>query len=66
MLVALHVIVQYGFSLTMRCSTHGQGFSQDLETGCPDLDIVNCLGIHIFKETIIYSDSYHKYVFTYS
>ena len=43
---------------------HGtrQGLSQDLETGCRKLAIVNLLGVQILRGTTIYSNFNHKHV----
>ena len=41
-----------------------QGLSQDLEIGCPKLAIVKFWGDFFSRETTIYSDYNHKYVFT--
>ena len=42
-----------------------QGFSQDLETGCPKLATVKFVGSLILRETTIYSDYNHKHIFSY-
>ena len=39
-----------------------QSLSQDLETGCPELAIVEILGVQILRGATIYSDFHHKHV----
>ena len=57
--------IQILLFLSHVCYSSAQGFSQDLETGCPKLGISKNFGLPIYKRDITINLYYnHKHVFT--